>query len=66
MSRRRLTARLSAISERHEPSVDPQFRAFARAVIAFGGHEPTPDAVDRLARWYAGYRQYEGLVPTLS
>jgi hypothetical protein len=54
MSRRRLITRLSAISNRHEPPIDPQFRSFARGVIDFGGHEPTPDAVEHLARWYAG------------
>ena len=54
MTRQRLITRLTAISERHEPPIDPQFRAFAQAVIRFGGHEPTPASVDRLARWYAG------------
>ena len=54
MPRQRLITRLTAISERHEPPIDPQFRSFARAVIRFGGHAPTPEAIDRLARWYAG------------
>jgi hypothetical protein len=34
--------------------IDPSLRAFATEVIRFGGHEPTPEAIEQLARWYAG------------
>jgi hypothetical protein len=58
VTRRTLTTRLNAIRDREDPPIDPQFRSFARAVIIFGGDEPTPTVVDQLARWYAGgYRR---------
>jgi hypothetical protein len=51
MTRRTLTTRLNAIGDRADSPIDPQFRAFARAVIVFGGHEPRPDAVEGFSRW---------------
>jgi hypothetical protein len=58
MTGRTLDKRISAINQLHSPPIDPQFRAFARAVIVFGGEEPRPEAVEQLARWYAGgYRR---------
>ena len=54
MTRQRLEKRLRAIGAQVTPPLDPQFTHFARGVIEFGGQVPTPDAVERLARWYAG------------
>jgi hypothetical protein len=66
MPGRRLTGRLTRIDQHRTPAIDPQFRAFAADVIRFGGHEPTPEAVERLARWYAGrYRERGNRVASL-
>ena len=54
MTRQRLEKRLQAIGAQCVPPLDPQIMRFAREVIRFGGHEPTPEAVEQLARWYAG------------
>lgn len=50
----RLRRRLQHVAIRIEPPVHPQFRTFAADVIRFGGHEPSPVAIEQLARWYAG------------
>ena len=54
MTRHSIQRRLTRLHEQANPAIPSQFVAFARAVIAFGGAEPTPEAVEQLARWYAG------------
>jgi hypothetical protein len=51
---RGLERRLGALGRRWNPPPDPQFLAFARAVVGFGG-EPDPggESAEGLARWLA-------------
>lgn len=59
MTRQQLDKRLRTVDAHVNPPLDPQFTRFAEDVIRFGGNEPTPEAVDQLARWYAGgYRKH--------
>ncbi len=57
MPTRSLSRRVTRISGAITPAIDPAFRAFAAEVIRFGGHEPRPAVVDRLARWLTTGRQ---------
>ena len=62
MTRHCLQRRVTRLAAHQVSDIHPQFVAFARAVIAFGGTEPTSAAVDQLARWYAGgYRTQPSL-----
>jgi hypothetical protein len=54
MMRHSLQHRLTRLAAHQDPPLPHPFVAFARAVIVFGGAKPTPEAVDQLARWYAG------------
>ncbi|MDQ3692646.1 MAG: hypothetical protein M3464_03325 [Chloroflexota bacterium] len=51
MPTRALSRRVMKITGVITPAVDPSVRAFASAVIHFGGYEPTPAAVEQLAHW---------------
>lgn len=53
MPHRSLSRRVTKISSAITPAIDPAFRAFAAAVIRFGGNEPTTETTERLARWLA-------------
>jgi len=48
---RSLSRRVTRITAATTLSIDPSFRRLAAAVIRFGGQEPTPNAVRRLAEW---------------
>jgi hypothetical protein len=51
VSRRGLYRRVGAIHDRLNPRPDPTFLAYARAVIEFGGGQPTLNSVLGLARY---------------
>jgi len=44
-----LARRLGQVQDRLDPQPDPMVLAYARAVIEFGGHQPTQASVLRLA-----------------
>ncbi len=50
MPTKALGRRVARVSARLEPTPDPAFLAYARAVIAWGGGEPTPAGVRAAAR----------------
>lgn len=49
--RRSLDRRLTRVRNAFDPPIEQSFLDYARALIAFGGVEPTADSTVRLARY---------------
>jgi hypothetical protein len=56
MSRRAVHRRIERVAQALDPLPDRSFLAYARALIAFGGEEPSPTSATQLARYLADFR----------